>query len=232
MLGTAINTGTVIVGSFIGVSIGNRLPEKTRITVLHGLGIITTVIGLQMALQTKNILVVLGAILFGAIVGELLKISDALDWLGNSLQSLLSRGTANTFSEGFVTASLVFCVGPMAILGSIQDGLVGDYQLLAIKSTLDGFAAIAFAASLGWGVACSAASVLLFQGGITLFAGVLEEVLTEPMILEMTSTGGIIIVGIGFKLLNLQEIRLASFLPALLIAPLIVKYLPVIKAWL
>jgi uncharacterized membrane protein YqgA involved in biofilm formation len=231
MLGTTINTGTVIVGSFIGVSIGNRLPEKTRITVLHGLGIITSVIGLQMALQTRNILVVLGAILVGAIVGELLKISDALDWLGNSLQAVLSRGKANTFSEGFVTASLVFCVGPMAILGSIQDGLAGDYQLLAIKSTLDGFAAIAFAASLGWGVACSAVSVLLFQGSITVFAGVLEKVLTEPMILEMTSTGGIIIVGIGFKLLNLQEIRLASFLPALLIAPLIVKYLPVIKAW-
>jgi uncharacterized protein len=231
MLGTTINTATVIVGSIIGVSIGNRLPERTRITVLHGLGIITSVIGLQMALQTRNILIVLGAILVGAIVGELLKISDALDWLGNWLQSVLSRGKANTFSEGFVTASLVFCVGPMAILGSIQDGLAGDYQLLAIKSTLDGFAAIAFAASLGWGVACSAASVLLFQGSITLFAGVLEKILTEPMILEMTSTGGIIIVGIGFKLLNLKEIRLASFLPALLIAPLIVRYLPVIKAW-
>jgi uncharacterized protein len=232
MIGTIINTAAVAVGSLIGVSIGNRLPEKIRITVLQGLGIVTSVIGLQMALQTKNILIVLGAILVGAILGELFRISDGLDRLGNFLQSVLSRGKTNDFSEGFVTASLVFCIGPMAILGSIQDGLGGNYQLLAIKSTLDGFAAIAFAASLGWGVACSAMSVLLFQGSITLFAGVLEKILTEPMVLEMTATGGIIIVAIGFKLLNLKEIRLASFLPALVLAPLIVKYLPAIKALL
>jgi uncharacterized membrane protein YqgA involved in biofilm formation len=229
MIGTTINVTTVIAGSVIGTAIGNRLPERIRTTVLQGLGIITSVIGLQMALQTKNILIVLGAVLAGGILGELLRISDALDWLGSSLQSLLSRGGTSRFSEGFVTASLLFCIGPMAILGSIQDGLSGDYQLLAVKSTLDGFAAIAFSASLGWGVGCAAVSILVFQGTITLLAGVLERLLNEAMILEMTATGGIIIVGIGIKLLNLKEIRLASFLPALVLAPIIVIVVPLVK---
>jgi uncharacterized protein len=229
MIGTTINVATVIVGSVIGVAVGNRLPEKMRTTALQGLGIITSVIGLQMALQTRNILIVLGAVLAGGILGELLRISDALDWLGDTLQSLLSRGGSSHFSEGFVTASLLFCIGPMAILGSIQDGLSGDYQLLAVKSTLDGFASIAFSASLGWGVGCAAASVLVFQGSITLLAGVFERLLNEAMILEMTATGGIIIVGIGIKLLNLKEIRLASFLPALVLAPVIVIVIPLIK---
>jgi len=124
-----------------------------------------------------------------------------------------------------VTASLVFCIGPMAILGSIQDGMTGDYRLLAVKSALDGFAAVAFAASLGWGVALSAVSILLYQGGITLFASTLARVLTEPMIVEMTATGGLIIVGISLRLLDLKNVRLASFLPALAIAPLIVALL-------
>jgi uncharacterized membrane protein YqgA involved in biofilm formation len=229
MIGTIINVATVIAGSVIGVAVGNRLPERMRTTVLQGLGIITSVIGLQMALQTRNILVVLGAVLAGGILGEILRISDALDWLGDSLQSFLSRGGNSHFSEGFVSASLLFCIGPMAILGSIQDGLSGDYQLLAVKSTLDGFAAIAFSASLGWGVGCAAASVLVFQGAITLLAGVFERLLNEAMILEMTATGGIIIVGIGIKLLNLKEIRLASFLPALILAPVIVIVIPLVK---
>ena len=229
MIGTTINVATVIAGSVIGVAMGNRLPERMRTTVLQGLGIITSVIGLQMALQTRNILVVLGAVLAGGILGEILRLSDALDWLGSSLQSLLSRGGDSHFSEGFVSASLLFCIGPMAILGSIQDGLSGDYQLLAVKSTLDGFAAIAFSASLGWGVGCAAASVLVFQGAITLLAGVFERLLNEAMILEMTATGGIIIVGIGIKLLNLKEIRLASFLPALVLAPVIVIVIPLVK---
>ncbi len=229
MIGTTINVTAVLAGSVVGTAVGNRLPERVRTTVLQGLGIITSVIGLQMALQTKNILIVLGAVLAGGVVGEMLRISDALDRLGIFLQSLMSRGGTSSFSEGFVTASLLFCIGPMAILGSIQDGLSGDYQLLAVKSTLDGFAAIAFSASLGWGVGCSAASVLVFQGGITLLAGVLEKLLNDTMIIEMTATGGIIIVGIGIKLLNIKEIRLASFLPSLALAPVLVGAIPAIK---
>jgi uncharacterized membrane protein YqgA involved in biofilm formation len=232
MTGTTINVGAILAGSFIGVSIGSRLPGKMRDTVLHGLGLLTMLVGLQMAMSTKNVLVVMGAMLVGGITGELLRINDGLDRLGALLQSVLAGGESRTFGEGFITASLVFCVGPMAILGSLQDGLSGDYRLLVIKSTLDGFAAVAFAASLGWGVALSAVSILIYQGAITLFAAVISSVLTDPMVVEMTATGGLIIVGIGIKLLNLRDIRLANFLPALAIAPLIVVLIPKIKALL
>ncbi|HBD09491.1 MAG TPA: DUF554 domain-containing protein [Syntrophobacteraceae bacterium] len=232
MVGTIINVAAVAFGSVVGAAIGNRLPDRIRTTVLQGLGLITTTIGLQMALQTRNILVVLGAVLVGGIIGELLRIHDGLERLGGFLQSVLARGGSSQFSEGFVTASLLFCIGPMAILGSIQDGLTGDYQLLTVKSILDGFASIAFAASLGWGVGCAALSVLCYQGAITLLANMLERLLAEPMVLEMTATGGILIMGIGIKLLNIRDIRLASFLPALVLAPLIVFVVTVIKSFM
>lgn len=230
MSGTFINVGTVVVGSIIGVSVGSRLPEQMRQTVLNGLGLVTSLVGAQMALGTTNILIVLGAILIGAICGELLHLEELLEWLGKWIQTTLTRDSRSSFAEGFVTASLVFCIGPMAILGSIQDGLSGDYKVLAVKSLLDGFASIAFAASLGWGVALSIVPLFLYQGGITLFAGVLNALLSEPMIAEMTATGGLIIVGIGLKLLRIKELRLASFLPALAIAPLIVALIPRVKS--
>jgi len=232
MIGTTINVTAVVAGSVIGAAVGNRLSDSMRTTVLQGLGLVTAIIGLQMALKTKNILIVLGAVLVGGIVGELLRIGDGLERLGRFFQSLLARGGSSHFSEGFVTASLLFCVGPMAILGSIQDGLTGDYQLLAVKSILDGFASIAFAASLGWGVGCAALSVLVYQGVITLLASVLERLLTDPMVEEMTATGGILIVGIGIKLLDIKDIRLASFLPALILAPVTVLITTMIKEWL
>ncbi|HAA02874.1 MAG TPA: DUF554 domain-containing protein [Syntrophobacteraceae bacterium] len=232
MVGTIINVAAVAFGSVVGAAIGNRLPDRIRTTVLQGLGLITMTIGLQMALQTRNILVVLGAVLVGGIIGELLRIHDGLERLGGFLQSVLARGGSSQFSEGFVTASLLFCIGPMAILGSIQDGLTGDYQLLTVKSILDGFASIAFAASLGWGVGCAAVSVMCYQGAITLLANMLERLLAEPMVLEMTATGGILIMGIGIKLLNIRDIRLASFLPALVLAPLIVFVVTVIKRFM
>lgn len=230
MTGTLINIGSVAAGSLLGVSIGSKLPERINSSVHDGLGLLTIVIGLQMALETQNVLIVLGAILSGVILGELMRLSDGLDSLGNYLQSFFRKGEHGNISEGFVTASLVFCVGPMAILGSIQDGLEGDFHLLTIKALLDGFAAIAFSASLGWGVMFSAVSILLYQGSITLFAGVLDQVLTKPMITEMTATGGLIIVGIGLRLLRVKEIRLANFLPALVIAPMVVLLLPLFRS--
>ena len=232
MIGTLINVAAILVGSLVGISVGSRLSENLRNTVIHGLGLVTSLIGLQMALQTQNVLVLLAAMLCGGVVGEVLRINEGIDKLGYFLQSKLSKGQASKFSEAFITASLVFCVGPMAILGSIQDGLSGDYSLLTVKSMLDGFASIAFSASLGWGVSFSAVSILLYQGSITLFAGMFDKILTKPMIVEMTATGGLIIVGLGLKLLNLKEIRLANFLPALAIAPLIVMLIPIVKSFL
>jgi len=173
---------------------------------------------------------VMGAMLLGGILGELLRIHDGLERLGGFLQSLLPPGKRGRVAEGFVTASLVFCVGPMAILGSFQDGISGDFRLLSVKSVLDGFASVAFSAGLGWGVPFAGLTVLLYQGGLTLFAGLFAGILTEPMIHEMTAAGGLIIVGIGIKLLELKEVRLASFLPALAVAPLIVFLIPKVQA--
>jgi hypothetical protein len=188
-----------------------------------------------MALETQNILIVLGSILLGGILGELWGIEDGLSRLGGWLESRISGPTkgneegTNRFIQGFVTASLLFCVGPMTILGSIQDGLSGDFRLLTIKAVLDGFAALAFASSLGIGVAFSALVILVVQGGISLTAVLAQSILTDPMIVEMTATGGVLIIGLAIStLLAIKPIRVGNFLPALIIAPLIVWGLTVL----
>ncbi len=222
MTGTLINTATVIAGAGLGTLLGDRLPDRIRQTVIYGIGLITLVLGMQMALTTGSILVVLLSIMLGGILGEWWTLEERLNGLGRSIEKaaskypVLARGD---FTRGFVTASLVFCIGPMTFLGSIQDGLTGNFRLLTIKSVLDGFAGFAFAASMGFGVAFAAITVLLFQGGITLGAGFLNEVLTDSMIVEMTATGGVMILGIGLLLLDIKKVKVANYLPALVIAP-------------
>ncbi len=232
MTGTLINMGTVIAGTAIGSFAGSRLPPRMRRIVLYGIGLVVLLIGFQMAVRTQNVLVVLGAILIGGIIGELLTLEERLEKLGQFFQARLARGSEQSLAEGFVTASLVFCVGPMAILGSIADGLNGDYSLLSIKAVMDGFASVAFAASMGWGVGLSAISLLIYQGGITLFAGSLPGTLNEAMITEMTATGGLIIIGIGIKLLDLKDLPLANLVPAIAVAPAILALIPAITALL
>lgn len=230
MTGTLINIATVLLGSTLGVTLGGRLGEKLRQTVLHGLGLVTLVIGIQMSLQTENILIVLGAVLVGAILGEWWGIEEGLNRLGAWLEARFNRGKegdeeaeGRRFIRGFVTASLLFCVGPMTILGSIQDGLTGDYYLLAVKSVLDGFASLALASGMGIGVMFAALVVLLYQGGLTLLAAQAQSFLTDPMVAEMTATGGVLIIGLALSsLLEIKPIRVGNFLPALVIAPLIV----------
>jgi uncharacterized membrane protein YqgA involved in biofilm formation len=249
VIGTFLNVGAVLLGGLLGTTLGARLPERMRETVLHGLGLVTLTVGVHLTLQTQNVLIVMGSILVGALLGEWWRLDDRLHSLAAWLQARVQRDgardqvtlapdsgpggsalpvpgrgstSAARFIQGFVTASLVFCVGPMTVLGSIQDGLTGDYTLLAIKSLLDGFAALAFAASLGIGVVFSVLTILVYQGTLTLLAAQVQHALTPPMIAEMTATGGVLIVGIGLLLLELKRIRLASFLPALLVAPLIV----------
>ena len=226
MTGTILNIVTVLVGSALGVTLGGRLSDSMRETVLRGLGLVTLVIGLQMAFETANILIVLGAVLVGGILGEWWGIEARLNRLGAWLEARFNRGGgegSNRFIKGFVTASLLFCVGPMTILGSIQDGLSGDYRLLAIKAMLDGFASLAFASSLGIGVAFSALVILIYQGGLSLLAAQAQALLAPAMIAEMTATGGVLIIGLGLStLLEIKPIRVGNFLPALLIAPLVV----------
>lgn len=228
MTGTLINIVAVLFGGAIGLIFGSRIPERFKSTVIAGMGLFTGAIGLQMFLQSENQLIVLGAIIIGIILGEWLAIEDRLQSFGQTLEkrfspSVETDSVSSTFVRGFMVASLLFCVGPMSILGSIQDGLTGDYQLLAVKSTLDLFASIAFASTLGIGVLFSSIVVLIYQGGISLLAGSLSAIISDPMMNEMTATGGVILFGLAISnLLEIKKIRVGNFLPALVIAPLIV----------
>src|SRR5512138_3099170 len=226
MTGTLINVAAILIGGMIGLIFGSRIPEKLKETVIAGMGLFTGALGLQMFLKTENSLVVLGALLIGTLLGEWWRIEDGLHWLGKFLEQKFSREQddgSNKFVRGFLTASLLFCIGPIAILGSIQDGLNGDYNLLAVKSVLDGFASIAFASTLGIGVAFSSLIILVYQGGISLLAGQLDAIVTPSMMNELTATGGVILAGLAISnLLEIKKIRVANMLPALAIAPLIV----------
>jgi uncharacterized protein len=222
--GTLINVGAVLAGSLIGVAVGSRLPESFQKRVLVGLGLVTLVIGVDLALAWRDtsLLYVLGAVLLGGLAGEALSIERRVQALGDLIQRRVSRRDGSTVSEAFFTASLLFCVGPLTVVGSIQDGLTGDYEALATKALLDGFAAIALSATLGWGVALSAGTVLAFQGGLSLGAGAFEDVLTGEALDALTSAGGVLIIGISLKLLDLKDVKVGNFLPALVFAPVLV----------
>jgi hypothetical protein len=235
MTGTIINVIAILIGGTLGTVLGGRLPERMRQTVMGGMGIFVLAIGLQMFLKTANALVVLASLVVGIILGEWWQIEEGLHWLGRTLERRVMpqngaqedhQARQERFVRGFFTASLLFCVGPIAILGSLQDGLTGNYQLLAVKSVLDGFASIAFASSLGIGVLFSALPILLYQGGLSLAATQIQPFFTNPMMVEMTATGGVVLVAIAINsLLELKSIRTGNFLPALIVAPLLVAAL-------
>jgi hypothetical protein len=242
LTGTIINIITVLIGGILGMIFGSRLPVRIRQTVIAGLGLFTAAIGIQMFLKTANPIIVLGSLLIGGLLGEWWRIEDRLIFLGGFLERKFTKtkpeasgnplavdNQGSRFIRGFLMASLVFCVGPMTILGSIQDGLTGDYSLLAIKSVLDGFAALAFASTLGVGVLFSTLVILVYQGGLSLLAAQAQTMITQPMMAEMTAVGGILLIGLAISsLLELKPIRVGNFLPALVIAPLIVAILEVI----
>ncbi|GIK10955.1 MAG: membrane protein [Anaerolineaceae bacterium] len=227
MTGTLLNVAAVLVGGFIGLFFGARIPERFKSTVIAGMGLFTLALGAQMFLNTQNPLIVLGALILGALLGEWWRIEDGLHNFGALLEKRFAKddsaeGSAR-FIRGFLAASLLFCVGPMTILGSIQDGLAGNYELLAVKSVLDGFAALAFASTLGVGVLFSSVVVLVYQGGISLLAVQLSAVVTEPMMTEMSAAGGVLLLGLALSsMMEIKRMRVGNFLPALFIAPLIV----------
>jgi len=226
MTGTFLNIATVLLGGMIGLIFGTRIPDKLKETVIAGMGLFVSAMGIQMFLKTENPLIVLGSLLVGTLLGEWLRIEDGLQNLGKVLEQRFSKESddgSNKFVRGFLTASLLFCVGPMTILGSIQDGLTGDYNLLAVKSVLDGFAALAFTSTLGAGVLFSTVVILIFQGSISLLAAQLNALVTPSMMNELTATGGVILSGLAMSsLLEIKKIRVGNMLPGLLIAPLIV----------
>jgi uncharacterized protein len=232
LTGTLLNVATVVAGTLVGLALGSRLPARVQSTLTDGLGLFTIVFGMAMGLRILtdpaarpgDELAVLGAVLLGGALGEAARLQDGLEGLGAWFQRRLARdGRPSRIAEAFITASIVFCVGPLTILGSLENGLTGDMRLLALKSLLDGVASIAFAAALGWGVVLAAITVLVVQGTIAGFAFVLRDALDGPAILAITAAGGVILLGVGVRLLELRPIRVASFLPALVLAPLLVR---------
>ena len=239
--GTLLNVATVLAGTLIGLLIGARMPERMRASLTTGLAFFTILISVSMGLrifndpaaQAGDELAVLAAVLAGVAIGEALRLHDGLEWLGEWFQRRLSTTVRpSPVAEGFVTASLVFCVGPLTILGSIENGLTGDISLLAIKSLLDGVASVAFAAALGPGVGLAAITVLIVQGGIAGAAFLVRDLMDPVTILAITSTGGMILLGVALRLLELKAVRVASFLPALVLAPIFVRIADVVRSLL
>jgi uncharacterized membrane protein YqgA involved in biofilm formation len=234
-IGTAVNVLAVLVGAVLGKLLGNRLPTRTRELVTDGLGLVTLLIAATSAVAVLDpdlsdavgdsapMLIVLGAVLIGGIVGSLLRLEARIEGFGGWLQRRLAGETSSEerhlFIEGFVVSSLIFCTGPLTILGALNDGLGNGADQLFLKAALDGFAAIAFAAAFGWGVAASAITVVVVQGSLTVLGVILGDVLPDAQLAAITATGGLLLVGIALRLLRIREIPVADLLPSLLVAP-------------
>ena len=233
MIGTLINVITIVVGSAIGVAVGAKIPTRTRTLITDALGLITFISGasacaalwnssyVQAVGGGKPILITLGGLLLGGVLGSLLRLEDRLERAGNKLREKFDREEDSNFITGFVSASLIFVIGPMAILGSISDGLGNGNELLILKSIMDGFAAIAFAAALGWGVAASAISVLIYQGAWSAIGALMGKILADYQIDAITGVGGLLLIGIGLRLLNIKSIAIGDMLPAILMTPVL-----------
>ena len=235
--GTLINVIAVLIGSTIGVFIAHRLNEKIRDVVTDGLGLATGMIAVlttaaitdPLLSQTlgagRPVLIVLASVVIGGMLGTAMRIEDRLEAFGERLKTKFASDGSSRFTEGFVAASLLFCVGAMSVLGPITDGLGGGNEILVLKSTLDFFASIAFASVFGWGVAASVLTIFLFQGSLTLLGYGLGNFMSEVQVLMLSATGGLLILGIALRLLNIRQIPVGNMLPALIIAPVIVGIL-------
>lgn len=213
-IGSIVNALAIIGGSLIGCWLQSRFPERIRAIVFQGLGLCVLLIGIQMALKVENILIVIFAVLLGGISGELLRLDRLFERLGNRFKKLIGSKNAK-FTDGLITASLIYCIGAMAIIGALEEGIRGDATVLYTKAILDGFASVALAASYGSGVLFSFIPVLLYQGTMTLGAGYFQQYFSEIMISQVSACGGLLIIGIGINLLELTEIKLANLLPSL-----------------
>jgi len=216
LTGTLVNVATISAGALVGRYAGRFVPDRMRKTVMAGLGLTVLLIGLQLALQSRQPMIVIGSLIVGGVLGELLKIETRLESFGRWLQDRFSG--AGNIAEGFVTASLLYCVGAMAIMGSLQDGFSGKPTILYAKAALDGVASIALASTLGIGVLFSAIPVALYQGAITLAAGSAKAMLTDPVVLEMNAVGGLLIVAIGVDLIGIKRLPVGNMLPAVFVA--------------
>ncbi len=216
MLGTIVNTLSIVVGSLIGLFFRGGIPEKYSKTIMHAIGLAVVLIGIKTALKTDAILMVIISLAAGSFIGELLRIEDRLDQLGHWIGRRISRDSAGV-SKGFVFASLLYCVGAMAIVGSMESGLSGNHQTLFAKSFLDGIGSIIFASTLGIGVLFSAVSVFVYQGLITLTASSIRQFLVPEVVAQMSAVGGLLILAIGINLLEIKKIKIGNMLPAIFV---------------
>jgi len=224
--GTLVNVAAICVGSLVGAFLTKGIPDNIKKTLTQGLGLSVILLGLQMAFKTENVLIVISSLAVGGIIGELARIEERLDNLGLWIEKRTTGETASggeqNVARAFVMASIVFCVGAMAVMGSIEDGLTGKPQILFAKSMLDGIASVVFASTMGIGVIFSSVPVLLYQGGITLAASAASTYLSDWVIAELTATGGLLILGIGLNILELAKIRVGNLLPAIFLAAIFV----------
>lgn len=216
MLGTVVNVITIIMGSLLGILVKKGINDDYKDTIMNGVGLAVLVIGITGGIETKNTVLVIVSLVLGSIIGEIIAIEARLDKLGGIMEKRFGKGDSN-FSKAFVTASLVYCVGAMAIVGSLESGLNGNNDILFAKSVLDGITAVIFASSLGIGVAFSAIPVFIYQGGISLLANLVKDLLTDAVVLEMSAVGGILIMAIGINILGIKKIKVANMLPAIFI---------------
>lgn len=227
MIGTIVNVAAIISGGILGLVFRGKFPQRIKKIVMQGISLAVILIGIQMALVAESsteILVVIFSLIIGGIVGELLGIEAKLDKTGEFLKKKFKNNDNEHFVQGFVQTSLIYCVGAMAIVGAIQDGLNNDPSILFTKSLLDGTTAIAFTATFGIGVIFSAFPVLFYQGGITILASWAQQFLQEPVINEMTATGGLLILAIGFNVLGISKIKIGNLLPSIFIAIIIASF--------
>lgn len=216
MLGTLINVAAVLLGTLVGCLLKKGMPKRLGDTIMQGLGLCVILIGLSGAIKTADTLCVIICIAVGSLLGALVQIEKHLDNLGAKAQAVFDKkGEGSTFGKAFVTATLVYCVGAMAIVGSLESGLKGDHSTLIAKSLLDGISAIVFASAMGPGVGLSALAVLLYQGSMTLLAGVLQPILSAAIINEMSAVGGLLIMGIGLNMIYDKHIQVGNMLPAI-----------------
>nr|WP_084098580.1 DUF554 domain-containing protein [Caldanaerovirga acetigignens] len=218
LLGTVINSIAIIMGALLGNLLKGRFSENMSTTLMQGLSLVVMLIGLSMALKTENFLILTLSIVSGAALGEIMKIEEKLNRLGEALERRFGGGDGN-FTKAFVSASLIYCVGAMAIMGAIESGLTGNHSILLVKSILDGVSAVIFSSTLGIGVAFSAATVFLYQGSIAMAAGFIKSYLTDVIIAEMTAAGGLLIFGIGINMLEgKSRVKVGNLLPAIFTA--------------
>jgi uncharacterized membrane protein YqgA involved in biofilm formation len=217
LFGTIVNALAIAAGSILGVSFKGGIPKKYNTTVMQSMALAVILIGLKSAFQTNNILLLIFSLAIGSVLGELLRIEDLLEKLGKWLERKFSRQGSGGISEGFVTASLIYCVGSMAIIGSLESGLTGNHQTLLAKSVIDGVSSVVFASSLGIGVLFSSVSVFLYQGFITISSSFMKDLLTPSVTSEMSAVGGLLIAAIGINMLELTKIKVGNMLPSIII---------------